>query len=201
MKAVITTALVLVVATVGVAALFLNPSTNSVVTTSETMFNSTYSASTHVTQTIGSITPDGCGTLANSVSGQGYEVETYVSSTSANKGSSFCIDVVLLNVSGRNVTVESGWSVSYNITDSGGQVFFQTVCAPSVKPQSPGAESSTFTPMHYASCAGEWNTSTPINGVTPQPGTYKVTVSAKVPSSGVAGYSTINSNSTLTVAN
>jgi hypothetical protein len=216
MKAVVITALLLVAATAGVSVFFLPLSTNSAsaptTSTSAAIFNSTYSASTYFLQKPGSMTPDGCSTLINTVSSQGFQVETYVASTPAKIGSVLCIDVVLLDVSGPNLTQQStGYTVTWNVTDSSGRVVFESACYPSPRSQSPGAASSPSPPVHWVSCSGAWDTSSPFHGVTPQAGTYQVTATAIVPTTavsaanfptpGASGYQTINSNSTLTVTN
>gem|GEM_PF-4531394 len=173
----------------------------------------TISASTiDFIQSPGSMTPDGCSTLINAVSSQGFQVETYVASTSAKVGSVLCIDVVLLDVSGPNLTQQStGYTVTWNVTDSSGRVVFESACYPSPPPQSPGVASSPSPPVHWVSCSGAWDTSSPFHGVTPQAGTYQVTETAIVPTTaasaanfptpGASGYQTINSNSTLTLTN
>jgi len=184
----------------------------STTTTSVAVFNSTYSASTYFLQKPGSLTPEGCSTLLNSVSSQGFQVETYVSSISAKIGSVLCIAVVLLDVSGLNLTQQStGYTVTWNVTDSSGRVVFESACYPSPPPKSPGVASSPSPPVHWLSCSGAWDTSSPFHGVTPQAGTYQVTATAIVPTTaasaanfptpGASGYQIINSNSALTVTN
>jgi hypothetical protein len=214
MKAVIVTALLLIAATAGVSVLFLPPTNPaSTTSTSVAVFNSTYTARTYFLQNPGSLTPEGCSTLINTVSSQGFQVKTYVSSTSAKIGAVLCVDVVLLDVSGPNLTQQStDYSVVWNLTDSSGHVLTYSYCYPNPPPpQSSGAESSPSPPLPFVSCAGVWNTSSLVNGMTPQAGTYQVTVAAVVPSSaapvagfpapGAPGYHTIYSNSSLTVTN
>ena len=190
----------------------VSTSTETTTSTSVGGFNSTYSASTYFLQKPGSMTPDGCSTLINTVSSQGFQVETYVASTPAKIGSVLCIDVVLLDVSGPNLTQQStGYTVTWNVTDSSGRVVFESACYPSPRSQSPGAASSPSPPVHWVSCSGAWDTSSPFHGVTPQAGTYQVAATAIVPTTavsaanfptpGASGYQTINSNSTLTVTN
>lgn len=213
MKAILITALLLIAATAGVSVLFLPLNTNPGFTTSTsvTVFNSTYSGTTGFVQRPGNLTPDGCSTLVNTVSSQGFQVKTYVSSTSAKIGSVLCIDVVLLDVSGHNLTQQStDYSVTWNVTDSSGRVVFTSLCYPDLPPQSPDVGNSASPPLPFVSCGGVWNTSSPVNGVTPQAGTYQVNVAAVVPPTaapvagypapGASGYQTIYSNSTLTVA-
>jgi len=187
--------------------------TTSTVTATSVFSTITSSASTfNFIQSPGSMTPDGCSTQINTVSSQGFQVETYVSSTPAKVGSVLCIDVVLLDVSGPNLTQQStGYTVTWNVTDSSGRVVFESACYPSPPPQSPGAASSPSPPVHWVSCSGAWDTSSPFHGVTPQAGTYLVTASAIVPTTaasaanfptpGASGYQTMNSNSTLTLTN
>lgn len=162
----------------------------------------------------GNLTPDGCSTLVNTISSQGFQVKTYVSSTSAKIGSVICVKVVLLDVSGHNLTQQStDWSVTWNVTDSSGHVVFFSPCYPNPPAQFPGAANPP-PPLPFVSCSGVWNTSTPVDGVTPQAGTYNVDVAVVVPptaasvevvagfpSPGASGYQTIYSNSTLTVTN
>jgi hypothetical protein len=212
MKAVVITALLLVAATAGVSVLFLPLNTNpgSTTSTSVAVINSTYTASTYFLQKPGSLTPDGCSTLVNTASSQGFQVKTYVSAAPAKIGSVLCIDVVLLDVSGHNLTQQStDYSVAWNLTDSSGRVLTSSSCYPNAPPQSPDAGNSPSPPLPFVSCGGVWNTSSLINGVTPQAGTYQVNVAAVVPPTvapvagypapGASGYQTIYSNSTLTV--
>jgi hypothetical protein len=204
MKSVIVAALLLITTTAGVTAIFL-PSTNSPNSGNSTaltsaIFNSTYTGSITFHYGPNSTVPEECSTLVNTVSNQGYEVETYVSSASAKTGSVMCIGIVVVNVSGPALIPGSGVNIQFNVTDSSGRVVTYSICYPHAPPQSPG-DSSSPKPMPSMSCAVAWDTSSPADGVIPGAGTYQVTTAAQVPNSSASGYQTISSNSTLVLTN
>lgn len=122
-----------------------------------------------------------CTTLVRTVSSQGYALDTYVSSTSARQGDVVCVNVILVNIDGRNLTVASagGMSISYAIIGAGGAVVYQYGCTAAGLAAGASAESNF--PILSWSCSSFWDTGTPYNGVVPGPGTYHVEVSSSVP--------------------
>jgi hypothetical protein len=188
-----------IVAAAAISTYALDPDARTSTTGSTPISSTALSPTITFTQDEGSAVPNGCSTLVKSVSSQGYEVDAYVSSTSIRQGDVACIDVVLLNTNGTNMTL-SNWTVSYNITASDGQVFFQTICTPSSPPAS-SDNTTTSDDMHFASCAGQWNTGPTNQGLVPPPGTYDFTVDANVPNAQGPGYSTVSYTTTLTVTN
>ena len=114
----------------------------------------TTKASTGITQTVvkGSFTPpNGCGTIAKTVQAQGYNITTYVSSTSPKGGDTVCIDVVVQYVNGRVVTQAANQvQISWNITDSNGVVVNENNCGAVAPPPNPS--SLTAIPFREQDC-------------------------------------------------
>jgi hypothetical protein len=171
--------------------------TNSVASTTNSMVNVT---GTTITQDAGSLTPNGCGNLVKNETSQGYEVATYVSSSSVTTGDYLCIDVVLLNLNGTQLTEATGSALvaSYNVTSSSGLVVFRNSCTPST----PVADSSDALsrPLRDLTCSGAWNVSAPVDGTTPAPGTYEISVIASVPNANGTGKASVAYSTPVTLS-
>lgn len=124
-----------------------------------------------------------CSTQINSAVDQGYEINTFLTTASPKLGQTLCVNVLLLNIDGRNVTqsTDTGVNISYNITDSSGAVVFTKSC-PAV-PESL-LVNSTGTPNTIVSsftCEGFWDTSAAYQGTVPQAGKYYIDIQASIP--------------------
>ena len=117
--------------------------------------------------------PPGC-VLTKTVSDQGYSVEVFVSN-STKVGGKVCIGIVVQNVSG-GAPVAQGITQQLNITDSSGRSV--TVLAPAV------TVNGTLQQGHFVAGNGVWDSSVAYSGITPQAGTYHLTVGVKIPASG-----------------
>jgi hypothetical protein len=155
-------------------------------------------------QSGGAATPEACiEKLVKTVVDQGYELQTFLSSTSAKEGNYVCINVVLLNVGGRDLTVgsHSGYVTSYNITESDGAVVFQKSCT-TTPPQgaASGNASNSRSPISSWTCQGFWSTGTAYHGLLPGAGTYDLVVTAFVPEMAGPGQWAVGSTSTITLS-
>jgi hypothetical protein len=137
--------------------------------------------------------------LVKTVTSQGYELQTFLSSTSAKKGDVVCINVVLLNIYGRNLTLgsHSGYVTSYNITESDGSVVYQKSCTTTPPVVSSENASNSGSPIGSWSCAGYWSTGTAYDGTVPSAGTYDIVVIAFVPEMVGPGQSEVGSTTTI----
>lgn len=161
-----------------------------------------------VTQDVSSVFHPACPTMLHSSPSEGYNVNTYVSSTSPKIGDHLCIDVAILYVNGRNITIRDAvaLTIAYEIIDTNGHVFYQTQCSPTMPPvitstgssgQSPNWASHPFSAFD---CGGEWDTAQPVQNTVPGPGTYHISVQANVPALTASTYSTVNYNSTISLS-
>ena len=142
-----------------------------------------------------------CSTLLKTVVDQGYEVNTFLTTASPKLGQNLCVNVLLLNLDGRNLTqsTDTGIDVAYNITDSGGAVVFHKSC-PAI-PESL-LVNSTGTPDTIVSgvtCEGFWNTSASVNGTALQPGKYVIRVQASIPYQYLSGFAVAYSDTSFTL--
>jgi len=133
----------------------------------------------------------------SSVSSQGYAINTLVSSASARWGDVVCVNVVLQNLEGRNLTLASngGLTISYNITESDGVVVYSNSCAMAA----PGAAASKGH-IGSLSCEGFWDTGAMHDGTLPGTGAYSIVARADVP--GVVGpaQSVVGSTATISLS-
>jgi len=141
--------------------------------------------------------------LVKTVTSQGYELQTFLSSTSAKKGDVVCINVVLQNIYGRNLTLgsHSGYVTSYNITESDGAVVYQKSCTTTPAPgTASGNVSNSGSPIGSWSCGGYWSTGTAYGGLVPGAGTYDVVVTAFVPEMAGPGEWEVGSTTTIALS-
>jgi hypothetical protein len=141
--------------------------------------------------------------LAKTVTSQGYELQTFLSSTSAKKGDVVCINAVLLNIYGRNLTLgsHSGYVTSYNITESDGTVVYQKSCTTTPAPgTASGNASNSGSPIGSWSCGGYWSTGAAYDGLVPSAGTYDIMVTAFVPKMVGPGQWEVGSTTTITLS-
>lgn len=141
--------------------------------------------------------------LAKTVTSQGYELQTFLSSTSVKKGDVVCINVVLLNIYGRNLTLgsHSGYVTSYNITESDGAVVFQKSCTTTPAPGTASENASNSgSPIGSWSCGGYWSTGAAYDGLVPSAGTYDIVVTAFVPEMIGPGQWEVGSTTTITLS-
>jgi hypothetical protein len=118
--------------------------------------------------------PAGC-LLAATNSSQGYSVEVFLSN-STELGDNVCLGVVVQNVSGGAPDI-GGITQVLNITDSSGRL----VDALSTGFNGP---TGTLPPGHYIDGSGAWDSDSPYGGITPQAGTYHVSVEITIPQNG-----------------
>lgn len=142
-----------------------------------------------------------CSYLDREVSGQGYTVRSFVSSTTAKLGSIVCVNVILLNIDGRNLTLgsDAGWGISFNITESSGAVAYHRTCTPVSS-----ASVSNFTrnlPILSWTCGTFWYTGQAYNGTIALPGTYSLQVRALVPEVAGQGLSLVTSTARISLVN
>jgi hypothetical protein len=124
-----------------------------------------------------------CGTLVKTQPSQGYVINTFLSSTSVELGNQVCVNVILENIDGRNLTVSSGGglTIAYNITEKDGAVVFHRSCTEATLPPSSANTSVTEGPIASWSCGGFWDTGAAYDGIVPGPGSYNVVASVQVP--------------------
>ena len=134
----------------------------------------------------GIVYPD-CITQVNTVLDQGYEINTFLSSSSTKVGDILCVNIILLNIDGRNLTQSSSerLSLSYNITESDGALVYQKSCV--ATPSNSNSTTSASTIVSSLSCTGYWDTGQAFGGVTPTAGTYTLTIDASIPYEVVQG--------------
>ena len=115
----------------------------------------------------------------NSVPSQGYAINTLVSSASARLGDIVCVNVVLQNLDGRNLTQASdgGLTISYNITNSDGAVVYSKSCTTAAIANATASKG----PIGSWSCGGFWDTGAMYDGTLPAPGAYRIVARVDVP--------------------
>lgn len=158
----------------------------------------TSTSTTSFTQVTNETQPS-CGHLVKTVSFQGYAIQTFLSSTSTRMGDVLCVNAVLINEGGRNVTLgtDEGLAISYNITGPGGAVVFSKNCTPGASgSSSSNATDSTFVIVSW-SCNSFWQTGLANHGVLPHPGTYDIVVNAAIPNEMVQGFTLVGSTVTM----
>ena len=125
-----------------------------------------------------------CTTLVKTESTQGYAINTFLSSTSAKIGDYVCINVILQNIDGRNLTVSSGGglTISYTVTEKNGTAVFHDSCTEAtIAPSASGNATTSQDPIGSWSCGSAWDTGSAYDGVVPGPGTYYIVASVDVP--------------------
>ena len=141
--------------------------------------------------------------LVKTVTSQGYELQTFLSSTSVKVGDVVCINVALLNIYGRNLTLgsHSGYVTSYNITESDGAVVYQKSCTTTPPPgTASGNASNSGSPIGSWSCGGYWSTGEAYHGLVPGAGTYSIVVTAFVPEMVGPGQWEVGSTTSITLS-
>ena len=134
--------------------------------------------------------PPGCA-LAKTVSSQGYTLEVYLSN-STKLGGNVCIGLTVQNVSGGAPSAQ-GITQQLTVTDSSGRTV--TVLTPAV------TVNGTLLAGHFVAGSGFWNSSTAYNGITPQAGTYQVSVVVKIPANGLNAVTTLTADADFTLTN
>lgn len=194
LKSLIAALVIIAVAVAGISALIGSdafasgpPSSDAVSATT-----TTFTQFTNTTQSF-------CGSLVKTVSFEGYAIKTYLSSTSTRRGDVLCVNVVLLDEGGRNLTIrtDGGVGISYNITERDGAVVFKNNCTQAAPPSSSSNETDSTYVILAWSCSGFWDTGLAYNGVLPQPGTYDIAVNAAVPNKLVQGLTVVGSTVTM----
>src|SRR5579863_452981 len=101
-----------------------------------------------------------CSTLLKTDVDQGYEINTFLTSASPKLGQNLCVNVLLLNLDGRNLTqsTDTGINVAYNITDSSGAVVFQKSCPAIPESLLVNSTGTPHTIVSGVTCEGFWNT-------------------------------------------
>lgn len=163
----------------------------------------TSSPATAATGQNGSSASPSCTELVKTVTSQGYELQTFLSSTSAKRGDIVCINVVVLNLYGRNLTLgsHSGFITSYNITEADGAVVYQKSCSTTPPPGSlPANASNSASRIGSWSCAGFWFTGSAYDGLVPGSGTYDIVATASVPDMVGLGQWQVGSTATMTLS-
>jgi len=192
--------MVLVATVVGISAFVIAGSggTPSSVKTTSSPANAT---GTTITQDISSLTANGCGDLVKNETGEGYEVETFLSSSSLKTGDYLCIDLVVMNLNGTQLTDGTGpdLAVSYNVTSSSGLVVYQTSCSPT-EPVQVSSVDVLSQPLRGLTCSSAWNTNAPVDGTVPAPGTYEISVVASVPIANGAGEASVAYSTPVTLS-
>jgi hypothetical protein len=153
-------------------------------------------ATTH-TQVLNASAPGPCTILANTVSSQGYAINTLVSSASARWGDVVCVNVVLQNIGGRDLTLASdgGLTISYNITEVDGAVVYRNSCT-----TAPGNATAQKGPIGSWTCGGFWDTGAMYDGIIPGPGTYSIVAKVDVPDVVAPAQSVVGSTATLSLS-
>jgi hypothetical protein len=115
----------------------------------------------------------GCNTLAATVSNQGYSLRVYISSYSPRTSDSLCVTVAFHDDTGAPLSLSEGGdlAVSIAIADSNGNTLMSGTCVPSIPPPIDGTNSA---PPQGLQCATLWDTQAAVNGVSPQPGMYRI---------------------------
>lgn len=134
--------------------------------------------------------PPGCA-LTTTVSDQGYSVDVYLSN-STKVGGSVCIGLVVQNVSGGAPSAQA-ITQQLNVTDSKGRTV--TVWTPAI------TINGTLQQGHYVAGSGFWNSGTAYDGVTPQAGTYQVSVEVKIPANGLNAATELMAEADFTLTN
>jgi hypothetical protein len=131
------------------------------------------------TQVVNSSAPGPCATLVSSVPSQGYAINTLVSSASARWGDVVCVNVVLQNLNGRNLTQSSdgGLTIAYNITERDGAVVYSNSCTTVALANTTASKG----PIGSWSCGGFWDTGVMYHGTLPRPGAYSIVARVDVP--------------------
>jgi hypothetical protein len=191
---------ILVVAVAGVSAYGLSLSLGGPTTTPSATISASITASDQGANT--SVSPV-CAKLVKSVTSQGYAFNTFLSTASARMGDAVCINVVLQNIDGRNLTLASdgGLSVSYNITEKSGVVVYQNVCTETPPVVVAGSAPVSTGPIGSWSCGGFWSTGEAYQGIIPQPGTYDIVAKASVPNLVGQGLSVVGWTATISLSN
>jgi hypothetical protein len=142
-----------------------------------------------------------CTTLVKVETSQGYSINTFLSSTSAKIGDQVCINIILQNIDGRNLTVSSdgGLTIAYNVTEKDGAVVFHDSCTELSQPTAGGTAASEG-PIGSWSCGTFWNTGSEYNGIVPGPGTYDLIASVDVPNVVGQGLSVVYSYATMSLS-
>jgi len=150
------------------------------------------------TQVLNSSAPGPCAILVNSVSSQGYAINTLVSSASARWGDVVCVNVVLQNLDGRNLTQSSdgGLTISYNITESDGALVYSNSCTTVALANSTASKG----PIGSWSCGGFWDTGAVYHGTLPGPGAYSIVARVDVPDVVGPAQSVVGSTATISLS-
>ena len=142
-----------------------------------------------------------CTTLVKTQPSQGYAINTFLSSKSTELGNRVCVNVILENIDGRNLTVSSGGglTIAYNITEKDGAVVFHRSCTEATLAPLTANTTVTEGPIASWSCGGFWDTGVAYDGITPQPGSYDVVASVQVPNVVGGGLTVAYSSVTLSL--
>jgi hypothetical protein len=150
------------------------------------------------TQVLNESAPGPCAVLVNTVSSQAYSINTLVSSASARLGVVVCVNVVLQNIDGRNLTLSSdgGLTISYNITETDGAAVYHNSCTTAAS----GDSTASKGPIGSWSCGGRWDTGAAYDGTLPGPGTYRIVAKVDVPDIVGAARSAVGSTASISLS-
>jgi len=146
---------------------------------SHTSSSATSVASTTATTALSTSTgaptmPQGCVSAGTDTSG-GIVLEVFLSN-STKVGGSVCLGIVVQNESNSTLSTEYITQM-LNITDSSGRLVVSL--SPSLN-----ATTGSLPPGHYIAGSGIWDSNIAYDGISPQPGTYRVEVDVTIPQNG-----------------
>ena len=148
----------------------LSGPTTSVSTTASTV---SLPVITTVTFNTGGL-PYGCDTPAGSTITQGLNLTVYTSGSSPKIGSIFCVIASLVVIPGSTLSMTSASVISFTLTGPDDKSSTLNSCYPS------GIVNISPTPFRKFACSAYWDTRAPINGVSPPPGIYIVTITGSL---------------------